>query len=434
MMVAQTESLPNRAPRWRRFWTMFGLIVAGEAIFALPFHLARFFRPTVLEVFDLSNTELGAAQGVYGVFAMLSYFVGGPIADRFPARKLLAGSLWSTACGGIYMATFPGYRGAAVLWGVFGVTTILLFWAALIRATRDWGGDDRQGRAYGLLDGGRGLLAAVFASLAVAIFGWVFPEQQANATLLEKREALRLVIFAYTALTVAAGALAWFSIVERHRDTSIEPTPFAATTLPAMLHVLRMPAVWLQAVIVVCAYVGYKGFDNYSLFSVEAYGVNEVEAASIVAIASWMRPIAALGAGLLGDRFGIARMTVAGFLLLLGSQLYFALTTPGPSWLLLSNTLITCTAIFALRGLYFALFEEAKVPMAVTGTAIGIVSVVGFTPDIFVALIGGILLDRSPGLAGHQHYFLFLAVFAFLGLLASFALLRHLKPQPVTTH
>ena len=49
-----------------RFMFMVGLILAGEAVFALPFHLARFFRPTVLEVFQLTNTELGAAQGIGG--------------------------------------------------------------------------------------------------------------------------------------------------------------------------------------------------------------------------------------------------------------------------------------------------------------------------------------------------------------------------------
>ena len=95
-----------------RFLYMIGLILAGEAIYTLPFHIARFFRPTMLEVFGLTATELGAAQGVYGVVAMLAYFPGGPIADRFPARKLMALSLWSTAAGGLYMATFPGFYGA----------------------------------------------------------------------------------------------------------------------------------------------------------------------------------------------------------------------------------------------------------------------------------------------------------------------------------
>ncbi len=417
----------------QRVMFMLGLILAGEAVFALPFHVARFFRPTVLEVFALSNTELGAAQGVYGILAMLAYFPGGPLADRFSARKLLALSLWSTAAGGLYMATFPGYVGALLLWGFFGITTILLFWAALIRATRDWGGDDEQGRAYGLLDGGRGLLAAVLASIAVFWFGLLFPEGYGAATFEEKKDALRAVIYGYSAVTAAIGVFVWFAIREGHPGDEAELEewrPEQESVGTHILRVLRMPAVWLQAVIVMCAYVGYKGFDNYSLFAVEGYGLDEVEAARIVAIGSWMRPIAAIGAGFLGDRFSISRMTVIAFALLLASDLFFAISTPLPAtaWVLLINTLLACTAIFGLRGLYFALFEEAKVPAAVTGTAVGLVSVMGFTPDIFVTYVGGVLLDRSPGLTGHQHFFYFLATFAAIGVIASYTLMRRLHP------
>ena len=155
---------------------MLGLILAGEAIYALPFHVTRFFRPTVLDVLGLTNTELGTAQAVYGVVAMLTYFPGGPLADRFSARKLITLSLGTTAVGGLYMATIPGFHGSIFIWGFFGFTTILLFWAALIRATRDWGGTDEQGSAYGLLEGGRGLLAALWASMAALLFSFLFPE------------------------------------------------------------------------------------------------------------------------------------------------------------------------------------------------------------------------------------------------------------------
>lgn len=413
----------------RRSLFMFALIVSGEAVFALPFHLTRFFRPTMLEVFSLSATQLGAAQGVYGILAMLAYFPGGPLADRFPARKLLAVSLWSTALGGLYMATFPDYQGAIVLWGFFGITTILFFWAAMIRATRDWGGHNSQGRAFGLLDAGRGLLAALLASLGVLSFSIAFPEGYAQASFAQKEDALRLVIYGYTAVTAAAGVLVWYAIADRDpREVGDAATAGQATQTIAshISRAVRIPAIWLQALIVVCAYVGYKGFDNYGLFAVQAYGLDEVEAARIITIGSWMRPVAALGAGLIGDRFNASRTIATLFGLLLASDLYFGIATPvpGAAWAMLSNTLLTCIAMFGIRGLYFALFEEAQVPMAVTGTAAGIVSVIGFTPDIFVTLVAGILIDRSPGLAGHQHFFLFLAGFAFVGLLASLALAR----------
>ena len=363
---------------------------------------------------------------------MLAYFPGGPLADRFPARKLLAFSLWSTALGGVYMTRFPDYQDSMWVWAFFGVTTILFFWAALIKATRDWGGSDQQGRAYGLLDGGRGLLAAGLASIGVMIFGMSFPDGAAAATFAEKEEALLLVISGYTIVTALTGVFVWFAIpdidpaqaagVEVKQSTPVKSTP----VFNHIFEVLKIPAVWMQAVILLCAYVGFKGFDNYSLFAVQAYGMDALDAAAVVALGSWVRPVAALGAGLLGDRFNVSRMLLFSFVLLLASNLVFAFSTPvaGLVWLLVGNILIASTAIFAMRGLYFALFEEAKVPPLMTGTAVGLVSIVGYTPDIFVALVAGILIDRNPGVLGHQHFFMFLAVFAAIGTLVSYALMR----------
>lgn len=124
-------------------------------IYGLPFHTQRFFRATMLEAFDITNTQLGDMFAAYGVTAMFSYFFGGPFADRYSARSLIAVSLVLTAFGGLYMATFPGVWEMSALYGFWGVTTSFLFWAALIKATRDWGGTASQGIAFGILDGGR---------------------------------------------------------------------------------------------------------------------------------------------------------------------------------------------------------------------------------------------------------------------------------------
>ena len=417
-----------------RFLYMLGLILAGEAIFALPFHVTRFFRPTVLEVFSISATQLGAVQSVYGIVAMLAYLPGGLLADRFPARKLLATSLWMTAAGGLYMATFPDYHGSLLLWGYFGFSTITLFWAALIRATRDWGGHEKQGRAYGLLDSGRGILAAGLATIGVMMFTFAFPEGYSDASMEVKREALRTIIYGYTGVTVLTGFFVWFVLTDDHPSGESEAKEWKPQTESVWKHislVLRIPAVWLQAIIIICAYVAYKGFDNYSLFAVEAYGLDEVEAAGVVTMASWMRPLGALGAGLLGDRFNVSRMTVIAFIILLCSDLFFAMTTPitGAYWILLSNMAVGAIAFFGLRGLYFALFEEAKVPVALTGTAVGFVSVIGYTPDIFVTYVAGILVDGSPGIEGHQHFFWFLSAFSMMGVIASYALMRLMHPN-----
>lgn len=416
--------------RLERAMFMVALIVAGEAVFSLPFHVTRFFRPTVLQVLGLTNTELGAVQAAYGVVAMLAYFPGGPLADRFPARRLLTLSLLLTSLGGLYFATFPPYRGLWVLFGFWGLTTILLFWAALIRATREWGGEDEQGRAYGILDGGRGLFAAALAVAAVYFFQALLPANPDAASAFERARALQGIIYGYAGTTAAAALLCWRFVPAEDRQTLDRASAWAH-----LRTVLPMRAVWIQAVIVVCAYVGYKGIDDYSLFAVQAYGLNEVEGARVSAMSAWVRPVAAVGAGWLGDRVSSSRVTQVCFALLVASYAWFALASPGPSmvWALYLNVLISCAAVFGLRGVYFALFQEASVPLPATGTAVGLVSVLGYTPDVFVNLVAGWLLDRSPGIAGHRHFFTFLGIFALTGLIATVAFRRATAKMERTT-
>ena len=70
------------------------LILSGELIFLLPYVLARVFRPTFLEVFNLSNLQLGSLFSVYGTVALLSYVYGGAISDKFQPKNLIATSLF----------------------------------------------------------------------------------------------------------------------------------------------------------------------------------------------------------------------------------------------------------------------------------------------------------------------------------------------------
>lgn len=406
-----------------RTLTMLALVVAGELIFSLPFHVPRYFRASVLTGFDLGNAALGDVFAVYGVTAMLSYFPGGALADRLPPRRLLCLSLLATALGGLYLATLPGPRGLALLYGYWGVTTILLFWAAMIRATREWGGAQAQGRAFGLLDGGRGLAAAVFASAAVAVFAHLAGGLDAALDPQARRAGLRAVALFYTGATAAAALLVWRWL----------PADAAATdgpSRPRMIgvgQVLRLPAVWWQALVVVAAYCGFKGLDNYALYAHEVLGLDETRAAGFGALNAYLRPLAAVAAGFAADRLGVARSVVGLFALLV--LVYAALAvmtgTHVVPWLVYANLAISSAAVFALRGVYFALLEEARIPSHATGTAVGVVSLVGFTPDIFFAAIAGRLLDAAPGAAGHRHYFVLLAGIAIIGAVAAAILTRH---------
>jgi len=400
-----------------RAFSLAALVLSGEAIFLLPFVLARVFRPTLLDVFDLTNLDLGTAFSAYGLVAMVAYFGGGPLADRFSARKLLVVALLSTAAGGIVLAQVPSIATLRWLFFFWGISTILPFWAALIRATREWGGERSQGRAYGLLDGGRGLVAALLASVSLILFSAILPADAAAATLEQKRLALVQVIWLFTAFTAATSAVVWFWVP----DSSAGSDSGGRLSLRGVSAVVRLPAVWLQACIILCAYVGYKATDDFSLFARDVFDYDDVASAGVGTLAFWLRPVAAVCAGWLGDRFRRLPMIVGSFalLLLMALVIAFGPLGPGVGWMLAFTVAGTCTAVYALRGLYFAVFGEGRVPIAFTGSAVGLVSVVGYTPDIFMGPLMGYLLDSAPGEPGHRHLFAAVAIFAAIGLAAA---------------
>jgi len=381
-----------------RVFRITALIFAGEMIFALPFHTQRFFRPTLLEAFDLSNTQLGDMFAAYGVAAMVCYLAGGPFADRYPARSLLAGSLVLTAIGGLYMATFPGALAMTALYGYWGVTTIFFFWAALIKATRDWGGSTSQGTAFGILDGGRGLAAAVFGALAVAILALYLPNETARVTDVARQAGLRSIILYYSAITLIAAGIVW--VVIPHSDKTVRKghNPFA--NLPA---VIRRPLIWVQAGIIICAYCGYKGLDNYALYAVQVLGMNEIDGARLATYGAYIRPVAAVMVGLVADRFDSARSI--GVMFIMMAAAYSVLT----------------------------LLEETKTPKHLTGTSVAVIAFVGYTPEAFFGPITGRILDANPGVQGHLNFFAFLAAISVAGILMT-AILIWLKRRQRVRH
>ena len=410
---------------------MFALVFGGEMIFSLPYHLPRYYRPTVLEVFGLSNADLGDAFVFYGVLAMIGYFPGGVLADHFSARKLMTLSLVTTAAGGVYLMSYPGFAGLSFLYAFWGVTSVFLYWGALIRATRSWGGTVSQGRGFGLLDGGRGLVAACFASLGVMLLRAGLGGDPALADAATRAGALQTVILQYTVATLAAGIVAWVCIP----DSSAEELERGRNSWPAIRTVFGMRPVWLTAVIVTCAYAGYKGIDYYSGYAYDVLGMNEADAAGFTANAGYLRLVAALGAGLLGDRFGIARMVWISFGALAGCWAILDLLDASPEVLAIvyTNLVITYFGVYALRGLYFALLEQTRVPHTVTGVAVGLISLIGYTPDIFIGPIAGRLLDNFPGVAGYQYFFLLLCGISTIGMITAAVVSRAascLEPAP----
>ena len=400
------------------------LILAGESVFSLPFVLSRVFRPTVLRAFELDNVELGLCFSVYGIVALLSYFFGGPLADKYPPRKLIALALWMTALGGLVYATFPGFTVLRVLYGYWGFTTIFLFWAPMIKATRVWGGATSQGKAFGILDGGRGLVGALFGVMGVMVFSFFLVEEFSEENMAAGKTAFRYVILATSGIVAFVGVLVWFFM---KMEQKIEEEIILEQISPSQIReVLRLPSVGLLMIIVLCAYVGYKITDVFSLYAQDVMLYDQVASAQVGTYLLFFRPVIGVLIGILADRTQTTLWLMLSFGVSVIGALLFAtgIISASATGLFFVSILVVATGVYAARALYFAVMERGRIPLVLTGTAIGLISLIGYTPDIFAGPAMGYLLDSSPGETGHQHVFWMLAGFSLIGGVAAWYYFR----------
>ena len=214
------------------------------------------------------------------------------------------------------MASGPSLLGLNVVYGYWGFTTIFLMWAAMMRATRIWGGKGFQGRAFGFLESGRGLLAAL-----IGLGGLLLFSQSIEATGADELPVQRVFFWASMFILALGLLVAWLmpsSVSSDDHDRHwIVPAEFVQT--------IKDPRVWGQGMIIVCAYVGYKMTDDFALFAHEVLGFDDVQAAGVGTAALWCRPLFALTAGLLADRIGSLRMVQVSFaLMVVGGGLMFS--------------------------------------------------------------------------------------------------------------
>ena len=167
-----------------------------------------------------------------------------------------------TSLGCFCLAIYPALGNLHVLYGFWGFTTIFLFWAAMIKATRIWGGQSKQGIAFGFLDGGRGLVAALFGSVGVLVFSAFITKDIELTSVLERKVAFKQVI-TYTSFAVCVVSILVFFFL-RILHTSVEKQiqigidKQNTQTLANFKIVLQFIAVSIFFMIIILHYYAYK--------------------------------------------------------------------------------------------------------------------------------------------------------------------------------
>jgi len=203
------------------------------------------------------------------------------------------------------------------------------------------------------------------------------------------------------------------------------------STLTDLLTLAKLPSVWLMGTIVFASYTAYWSTLTFARYAEESYKLSETNSAYVSTISMWIRAVMPIIAGLIADRLGRGRVVVISFWVTCLALSIFTLVpgTPQLTWMLLSTVVLISLGIFSLRGVYFALIKGTDIPTHLAGLAVGVISLIGFTPDIIVPLYKDYLItlfteSGTVDLMYHQFFYGSLFVVALLGVVATQLLIR----------
>ena len=414
IFVSNSASAGLSTPQ--RYLRLAVLVIAAGAIYPL-IYLRQNFELTILDAFAITASELGNCYAMLGTLFVVTYVPSGWLADRIAPRLLMSFSLAFAGVLGIWFSTMPAYGSLIVIFAGWGIATGLTFWAALIKATAMLGRREEQGRFFGILDGGRGLVEAILATIAVALFAWWTSGAGSSPA-----AALRGVIWLYTSFMLLLAPVVFFVVRPNRADDEAPGVAAERSLLADIRTVLGKTEVWLVACCILTGYQLFWATYSFSAYMQTHYGLSAVAVGSITVAKLWMRPIGAATAGFAGDFLNRERV-LAGLMLLASVALGgFVLLPAGAGTVALLGMVMAIGILtYAVRGIYWSTLASCAISDRVKGLAIGIISLIGYSPDVYLPLVRGVLLEHYPGKTGIAIYF---SAIAAMGLLGAFAAWR----------
>jgi MFS family permease len=393
------------------------ILLAAGAIYPL-LYLRQNFETSILEAFQITTGELGNYYSMLGVMYFVCYVPSGWLADRLSPRLLVTISMVGTGTLGLWFATLPSKEVLLFIFMAWGVAAGLTFWASMLKGVKMLAHKDEQGKFFGMLDGGRGLVEAVLASIAITIFAYAVETKGLSNTL-----ALKEVIYMYSFSCIGIGVLTFLFFRDGNASEEETSTKASGNLISNLKFLASIPEMWLVAIVIFCGYQLFWATYSFSAFLQEGHEITAVAAGFITVAKLWMRPIGGIGAGFLGDKYGKENILATS---LLGAALGLIIMIVFPKlntiYFMLALVLLIGVLTYAIRGLYWAILDGCNIPMHVTGLAIGVISLIAYTPDIFLPQINGYIAARYEGLTVYNLYFGYIAVMGVIGALAALKL------------
>ncbi len=394
-----------------RHYLQFALVVlAAGAIYPLVY-LRTNYQESILEVYGITLPDLNNIYSILGLVFVVGYIPSGFLSDKFSAKKLLAVSLAGTALGGFWFAQVPQFGSVVAIFSIWGIFSVFTFWSAHLKLVKLLSTKEEEGRFFGILDGGRGVVEAVLASVALFIFAQILGQ---SLELADKRAALVAVVYMYSVVLALVAVLIWFLVDDDSKVASTESEKFRMSDLPG---ILKDEYLYLHGAIIFMGYAVFWTVYYIGGFLGTNIGVDPVTVGTITVVVLWMRPLGGVAGGFLADKIGKANTIM---IALAGAAAALTLIAVLPATMgvgvFFAAAVVLGFFLYAIRGTYWSILGDDGFRNVVMGSAIGVISLIGYMPDILLPQFNSFLFSTFGDTGGYNAYFLSSAGFAVIGI------------------
>lgn len=401
---------------FKRYFQFFLIILAAGAIYPV-IYLRTNYQVTILEVFNLSQVQLNNFYSMLGIAYVIGYIPSGIIADKISVKKLITISLFGTSLCGFWFAQVPDHTSVNIIFFLWGIFSVFTFWSAHMKIVKMLAKASEEGRFFGILDGGRGVVEAVMASIGLAVFAAILGTSEA---LPDKRSALVAVVYVYSAIVFIVAVLISIFVdsdkklaAMSENKGEVEGEKFHFKDVGKLL---KNKYVYLMGGIIFMGYAVFWTVYYIGGFLQTNIGIDAVSVGTITVIVLWMRPVGGFIGGFFADKIG--RPTTIKIAIGAAAALLIVSALTPVSAAKLFPVIMVALGIFLymIRGTYWSLLGMSKIEAAMMGTAIGVISFIGYLPDIILPQLNSFLWAKFGDKGGYNAYFIVSAVLGLIGI------------------
>ena len=353
------------------------LAIGGGTIFKAMYLREVFYYPWN-QFFGFNNTESGIIMSWLGFVGIIAGAISGIIVDKFKNPKtILAFAYLAMGALAIWQSFKPTYNTMFVIVGCMSFVGNGLFLVSMTKIARLIAADNEQGRYFGFLESGRGIAGTILTLIAVSIVSYFESDSFSIGFILRFDACVYFALGVISYIYFPSGV----GVIE----------DAAPKKLSDLLVMLKSVKLWLIALAVTATIFIYQAASYLVPFLSDAYAM-EADTAAIIGmiraycLAFLIAPIAGVAADKLGST-----LKLMGIFFVVGALicLSFIITPRTPSFMILAIVLVICIGAitFGLRGIMYAQVNEVGIPKQFTGTAMGILICIGFSPEAYVHLL-----------------------------------------------